>query len=199
MTEAKKRLKYFGRTSSFFCSAFIYMLRLMIFCTWVVSYVTLLYNYYFVCKLYLPVYCKRFVCLWVQLNLYNKFWSRCRGVVCFCENWFYFSTSFVRFLVFAILFLFIFIYFYVDLKKKEFGGCFSFFCNSEKPVPASTLDCTSTTLERTRAYRSKDPAHLCSILRHDIRMLECISPMLERTHVAGSIIIASNAPALDQL
>ena len=66
------------------------------------------------------------------------------------------------------------------------------------------LDHTSTTLERTRAYCSKDPTHLRSILRHcarahSLRTLKHTSPTLERTCAVGSIIITSSAPALNQL
>ena len=59
------------------------------------------------------------------LNLYTKFWRRCWGLVCFCENWFfcldwfYFSTSYF---LYAIL-----LYFYLFLccsKKKKVFGCF---------------------------------------------------------------------------
>ena len=81
---------------------------------------------------------------------------------------------------------------------------FFFFYSSEKPVPANTLDRTSTVLKRTRAYRSKDPAHLRSILRqyaqvHSLRTFKRTSPTRERTCAATNIIIAFSAPTLNQL
>ena len=82
----------------------------------------------------------------------------------FYLNWFYFSTSLVRFLVFAN-----FIYLFLSLsnikkKNRKKICCFFLFAYWRRPIPTKTLKRTSPALKRTHAYRNKEPAHLCSTL-----------------------------------
>ena len=82
----------------------------------------------------------------------------------FCLNWFYFSTSYFLSAIFVYLYLFL-CWSHKKIKNKK-ERCLMFFLNLlqnlEKSVPVSAIDRTSTMLEHTHAYHSKELVHLRS-------------------------------------